>query len=909
MDGDEPPNNRRTPASRNNLRNRNDKNRYQLENWEYALTPEVHRARSHEDKLISLAVKTNLNSRYHELTKKNGRDIEGELRELVAKKLKEEVAKSMIVDGESESRDGNKGSSTLTDKEISTERDDEETMASSQEQSTLSSDTSVLHYPRNATGYYRGLWLQTNINKTISIDDDEDQSQGLPRKVTPKEMIPWAQTQLQHRQADVSLLLLPPNVYIEPDTTNSENSTSEDNRDVTAGKGETDARYTSSSTPKLSLTREAGRAAFQLYYRPIPAMNELSIVDGLVKLYDGMTTSFVSRRTDVLLQVRGVMIHSIGKMSLVTLSPGTETQRSLLAVRKVIKNNHAEELHLDEAKKNLINDEVDLEGADENDEEEATDRRRRLQWTISDLLSRSDSHESFESEKALIRQEVMHLYSSYYLDNDDVLDLESAAELKGWTRLQSNDEGFSDDDEHHLHFPSSRRIQQTTHENDDYVDTVGVEKNSLSADVNSSSTYDMLSNELLNVGETRNGTEVSWHRSSLVASPDQLAPIQYVYPYPYVMDDDEGTIQKSSSPATRRLPGREQALEANGANCEFEINLDVQATKWTVGEWRLSLEHRMRMGEVFNPHLNISHSAIVQLKRSQYLLMLKSQLDFLEKQIPREALVMTLTGDIESKNCDFSSFINVTAMRTNWENTTAKAINYSFYMMLTCLTQIVILLRQLLHTQTQSVASNVSLLCIGWQTVLDAIICICHIFLCLVMQPLFTAFASVAFFKLLIFCIIELKYMAIIIQARNSANNTSLTQEDLRRQITLLHLKFYSALVLAIVAFWYVGQSNRSLFILLLYSFWVPQIILNIITEARKPLHPYFLYGMSLTRSVAPIYVFAVRNNFLREVNPDFPLEPRMCQMLIVWISKEIIVVDRRQFLSLLTNTLHLSLH
>lgn len=142
----------------------------------------------------------------------------------------------------------------------------------------------------------------------------------------------------------------------------------------------------------------------------------------------------------------------------------------------------------------------------------------------------------------------------------------------------------------------------------------------------------------------------------------------------------------------------------------------------------------MRMGEVYSPSWNISQSAIVHLKRSQYLLMLRSQLDFLEKQIPKEALVMTLTGDIESRNCDFTSFINITAMRTNWENTTAKAINYSFYMMLTCLTQIVILLRQLLHTQTQSVASNVSLLCIGWQTVLDAILCICHIFLCLVMQ-------------------------------------------------------------------------------------------------------------------------------------------------------------------------------
>jgi len=45
------------------------------------------------------------------------------------------------------------------------------------------------------------------------------------------------------------------------------------------------------------------------------------------------------------------------------------------------------------------------------------------------------------------------------------------------------------------------------------------------------------------------------------------------------------------------------------------------------------------------------------------------------------------------------------------------------------------------------------------------------------------------------------------------------------------------------------------------------------------------MYGMSLTRSVAPMYVFAVRNNFLKEVNPDFPTEPKMCQLLILWIA------------------------
>ena len=112
---------------------------------------------------------------------------------------------------------------------------------------------------------------------------------------------------------------------------------------------------------------------------------------------------------------------------------------------------------------------------------------------------------------------------------------------------------------------------------------------------------------------------------------------------------------------------------------------------------------------------------------------------------------------IVSTVCGFSSSINVTAIRTDWEHTTGKAINYSFYMILTCLTQIVVLLRQLLHTQAQSAATRVSLISIGWQTVLDAILCIGHILLCLVMQPLFTAFASVAFFKLLIFCVIEME--------------------------------------------------------------------------------------------------------------------------------------------------------
>uniref|UniRef100_A0A6U2FVB9 RING-type E3 ubiquitin transferase n=1 Tax=Pseudictyota dubia TaxID=2749911 RepID=A0A6U2FVB9_9STRA len=259
-----------------------------------------------------------------------------------------------------------------------------------------------------------------------------------------------------------------------------------------------------------------------------------------------------------------------------------------------------------------------------------------------------------------------------------------------------------------------------------------------------------------------------------------------------------------------------------------------------------------------------------------------------------DSLAMQLNGTIISPNCAFRSEVNVTAVRTDWEHTTGKAINYSFYMMLTCLTQIVVLLRQMLHTQSPSAAVRVSLLCVGWQTVLDAVLCVGHIFLCLVMQPLFTAFASVAFFKLLIFCVIEMKYMAIVVQARHNASNNAgndTSAEELRRKVALLHLRFYAALMFATAGFWAFGQKHRILYVLFLYSFWVPQIVCNIITEAKKPLHHYFVYGMSVTRLVAPMYMFAVPNNFMKEVNPDFPTDLLMCELLVLWVGVQAAVL------------------
>jgi len=382
--------------------------------------------------------------------------------------------------------------------------------------------------------------------------------------------------------------------------------------------------------------------------------------------------------------------------------------------------------------------------------------------------------------------------------------------------------------------------------------------------------------------------------------------INTLFPFPYVPDDMKRSMRSYPQSLNRRIPSREQIFIDNAKDCEFEIDLDIQAEQWTVGEWRNMMQRQITRLHDLNPYFHPLVDKNVTDDEANYEKNAEKDSTQYEKSSLRasqsaatepisngkdEATVMNLLGTIESSNCNFAAQVNVTAIRTDWEQTTGKAINYSFCMMITCLIQIVVLLRQLLHTGAQSVATRVSLLCIGWQTVLDAMMCIEHMLLSLLLQPLFTAFASVAFFKLLIFCVIEMKYMTIIMQARNNANNVQNTAESLRRQVALLHFKFYLSLMFALMMMYHVGQNHRTLYMVLLYSFWIPQIVLNVVTETKKPLHTYYIYGMSVTRLVAPTYFFAVDGNFLKGVSPEFPTDVFTVQVLILWVSLQTAVL------------------
>ncbi len=898
------------------------------------------------------------NHRIKNLLKLNGeKNEEAPVIDWAVKQLKEEK---------------NNESRKSTDKAKSHKKEDTETREDAE------AKRSVYHYPYNTTGYYRGVWKVKREPQENYFAIDEKKSQNeivvVTSSLAEKNFVEDAlskgefsshinvitQEEVNDRVADkiftmdkrIGLFIMPKLMRIlSVDLVNffQSNLESEKNQNYTETILEfldvSNQLKKNTPNPTLSLKEDNGRAAFQLFSRPIPGMTQISLVDGFVKLFDGEVGPFTSKK-DVLLRVQGVAIHKIGKLSLVSNAGFGRSGMLILDKKK------------DTPKPVDLKSKQNNKRSMKRDKKSNSHKKRRLSELVNTLPSshhvalRDSDHDTIDE----IRQSVISSYRNYWseeyvgghawsdlyssgmefdIDQDDFFTnnyedmtlFSKASNLFDIRRVMKNLEWF-------FHFGNSVPIETYSsdiHENTYEVNSFlhsNLKHSFLNDDTSASENSGVVWKKRTGNQRERNLKQVfankdeddkehvlksSIEKKSENEEPKKDDEIQNIlrqewmnfrtntiFSFPYVPDDPKRTLRESTQTAKRSIPSREDMYIDNAKDCEFEINLDIRAEKRTVGEWRKSVLRQMKKLKEVNPHfhpppqINGTNTDSHDQNNPENRSIRSTASSNMESELTRtkssnieknEVMAMNMLGHIKSPNCDFVAHLNVTAIRPDWEHTTGKAINYSFFMMITCLTQIVVLLRQLLHTQAQSVATRVSLLCVGWQTVLDAMICIEHMLLCLLLQPLFTAFASVAFFKLLIFCVIEMKYMAIIIQARNNSDNVQTTVESLRRQVAFLHLKFYISLMLALVMIYFIGQHHRTLYMVLLYSFWVPQIIRNIITEAKKPLHLYYIYGMSITRLIAPTYFLAYKNNFLKGVSPEFPTDIVTVQVLYIWIA------------------------
>ncbi|KAM3222158.1 transmembrane E3 ubiquitin-protein ligase FLY2 isoform X1 [Capsicum annuum] len=218
----------------------------------------------------------------------------------------------------------------------------------------------------------------------------------------------------------------------------------------------------------------------------------------------------------------------------------------------------------------------------------------------------------------------------------------------------------------------------------------------------------------------------------------------------------------------------------------------------------------------------------------------------------------------DDEDCFSPMLLNATSI--NVEVYYNKAVNYTLMVTFVSFLQVLLLIRQMEHSNTQSGAAKVSILMIGQQGIIDAYLCLLHLTAGILVESLFNAFATAAFFKFVVFSIFEMRYLLAIWKASRPMTSGE-GWEAMRRELSVLYSRFYGILLSGILILYEFHKFLRPI-LLLLHSFWIPQIATNIIRDSRKPLHPHYILGITLTRLAIPLYVFGCPHNFMR-IEPD----------------------------------------
>ncbi|CAI5458793.1 unnamed protein product [Closterium sp. Yama58-4] len=220
------------------------------------------------------------------------------------------------------------------------------------------------------------------------------------------------------------------------------------------------------------------------------------------------------------------------------------------------------------------------------------------------------------------------------------------------------------------------------------------------------------------------------------------------------------------------------------------------------------------------------------------------------------------------------------------------SINYTLMVTFISFLQVLFIIRQMEHSNTQSGAAKVSMLMVGQQAIMDAYLCLLHLTAGIVVgaESLFNAFATAAFFKFVIFSIFEMRYLLAIWKARRPAQSSE-SWDLMRRELSILYSRFYGFLLGGILLIYRFSTALRYL-LLLFYSFWIPQIVTSVIRDSRKPLHVHYILGMSATRLAIPLYIFGCPKNFMR-VEPS----PAWCAALIAFMGAQVAALLLQHYL------------
>lgn len=241
----------------------------------------------------------------------------------------------------------------------------------------------------------------------------------------------------------------------------------------------------------------------------------------------------------------------------------------------------------------------------------------------------------------------------------------------------------------------------------------------------------------------------------------------------------------------------------------------------------------------------------------------------------------TLQGSLTSKECGFE--LRLTAAWFELGSYYKKATKYALLILFATSLQIWLVTKQTAFAGTQSGLSKMSLLSLGYQAVLDSYQTLLHLTAGVVADPVFHVFAATAFVQFSLFSVFEMRLMLQIWKSRRP--NGEQNWLEIRRDLSNLYSRFYGGFILGFL-FMYQAQKRPWLIALVTQSYWIPQILYSAWVNAKKPLDPVYVVGISATRLVLPLYLFACPTNFVR-LKPSYWTS----LLLLVWVGAQVLLL------------------
>jgi len=189
-----------------------------------------------------------------------------------------------------------------------------------------------------------------------------------------------------------------------------------------------------------------------------------------------------------------------------------------------------------------------------------------------------------------------------------------------------------------------------------------------------------------------------------------------------------------------------------------------------------------------------------------------------------------------------------------------KGRRYAILATFLSLLQLIILSRHLQYCTPLTSASKLSLGSIAIHSVFDAYVCFVHLIIGLYEDNLFNSFIMVSFLQFIMFSMFDLRLVLLVWKGRRPQDFNS-GWDRMRSTLTKVYSCFYGGIFCSLVIFYYLKHWMKYL-VFLQFSFWIPQIVQNVLSGQRFAVQDRYLYGITATRLFFPLYAFGCPENF-----------------------------------------------